>query len=587
MTRAYKNFKHNSNTRKRRSISPEYLAHKFLRGGGSLKTAYCDEDDDGVVASTFALKRSPAVYKGAKCEMVYDPPPEVGAVGISLEVLKPETGPVDAQLEIVKPQAGPVGFTLELYKPETGPVGVVLESMKPVEGPVGTSLDVIKPEIGPVGAKAQKLGPDTGPVGILLNFVKPENGPVGTSLSALKPNNGPAGVELEVIKASAGPVNISLENLKPQEGPVGITLVQSPAIGPVGVSVTESPPATGPVDTILFEYKQPVVSATDLHTIEWEPLDGVAGYNVYVYAWGSEYTAKGSGEGIYTNKHRESFMADAWNAHLITQDYTSRPGGAEGTWYNYRPDINDLSHTKFRAHQFQSGSGFYGSDVTSVSTVASISNDDAGTFEDGVSFGTIPFSVYRVGARYPDGYVSLSEPFFAFRQTTENTINTLKVTNGFNDDYIKTHGYAYYDQYDTGEQHPQYAWMTIQENRIRGLITDTGIMKEIQVDSVGGDPVVTFPGSVTGLTETEHVSAFAKATPTLHYSIREYLEAFWSFVPELSHTNSETGTTYTTAITQEVKDRVLAGMIYSDLDEKVFTVETDLYVIDTLANTVN
>lgn len=604
MTRAYKNFKHNSNTRKRRSISPEYLAHKFLRGGGSLKTAYCDEDDDGVVASTFALKRSPAVYKGAKCEMVYDPPPEVGAVGISLEVLKPETGPVDAQLEIVKPQAGPVGFTLELYKPETGPVGVVLESIKPVEGPVGTSLDVIKPEIGPVGvtlaknkpeigpvgAKAQKLGPSISPVGILLNVVKPENGPVGTSLSALKPNNGPAGVELEVIKAAAGPVNISLENLKPQEGPVGITLVQSPAIGPVGVSVAESPPATGPVGTILFEYQQPVVSATDLHTIEWEPIDGVEGYNLYLYLWGTEYTLSSPGEAYNLDKHRASFMADAYNAHLITQDYTSRPGGEEGTWYHYRPDLYDLTQNRYRSHAIlQSGNtggyGQYGSEVTSVSTIGQVHGKDVGTYGQGDASGQIPFSLYRVGARYPDGYVSLSEPFIAFRITTENIITNFR--NLLNDDYVKTHGYAYYDQYDTGVPHPTYSWMTIKENRIRGLITNTGMMKEIQVNSVGGDPIVTFPGSVTGLTETEHNANSTLATPTLHYSIREYLEAFWNFVPELSHTNSETNVTYTTTITQGVKDRVLAGMIYSDLDEKVFNVEMDDYVPQTLANTVD
>jgi formylglycine-generating enzyme required for sulfatase activity len=316
MTRAYKNFKHNSNTRKRRSISPEYLAHKFVRGGGSLKTAYCDEDDDGVVASTFALKRSPAVYKGAKCEMVYDPPPEVGAVGISLEVLKPETGPVDAQLEIVKPQAGPVGFTLELYKPETGPVGVVLENMKPVEGPVGTSLNVIKPEIGPVGAKAQKLGPDTGPVGILLNAVKPENGPVGTSLSALKPNNGPAGVELEAIKAAAGPVNISLENLKPQEGPVGFELsIPKPLVGPVGICM---PPATTVVPgelTMDFTYMCP------------EPGFFIGTYLVTQ----AQYAQVMSGAPNYTLPEFYYVPGQMWGSSSIGRHYFSASVSVNGT----------------------------------------------------------------------------------------------------------------------------------------------------------------------------------------------------------------------------------------------------------------
>ena len=126
-TRAYKNFKHNSNTKKKRSISPEYLEHRFKRGGGSLKTAYCDEDDDGVVASTFALKRSPAVYKGATCEMVYDVPPESGPENLSATVLAPAAGPENLSATVFTPAipvGGPSDLTVELIAPADGPTNL-------------------------------------------------------------------------------------------------------------------------------------------------------------------------------------------------------------------------------------------------------------------------------------------------------------------------------------------------------------------------------------------------------------------------------------------------------------------------------
>ena len=166
-TRAYKNFKHNSNTKKKRSVSPEYLEHRFKRGGGSLKTAYCDEDDDGVVASTFALKRSPAVYKGATCEIVYEP------------IVEPEAGPVDVSLGTAKPNQGPAGTVLNIPKVEAGPVGIVLENMKPLAGPVNMNLGVPKPEVGPVDITLGNLKPQEGPVGVELSIPKPLAGPVG------------------------------------------------------------------------------------------------------------------------------------------------------------------------------------------------------------------------------------------------------------------------------------------------------------------------------------------------------------------------------------------------------------------------
>lgn len=209
-TRAYKNFKHNSNTKKKRSISPEYLEHRFKRGGGSLKTAYCDEDDDGVVASTFALKRSPAVYKGATCEMVYDPPPEVGAVGISLEIVKPEIGPVGVNLETAKPIVGPVGVGVSIDKPEAGPVGVSVGTAKPNQGPVGTVLNIPKIEAGPVGIVLENMKPLAGPVNMNLDALKPEGGPVDITLGNLKPQEGPVGVELSIPKPLAGPVGICM-----------------------------------------------------------------------------------------------------------------------------------------------------------------------------------------------------------------------------------------------------------------------------------------------------------------------------------------------------------------------------------------
>ena len=210
-TRAYKNFKHNSNTKKKRSISPEYLEHRFKRGGGSLKTAYCDEDDDGIVASTFALKRSPAVYKGATCEVMHDPPPEVGAVGISLEVLKPEIGPVEANLEIVKPNIGPVGLGLRISKPQAGPVGMSTGVVKPDQGPVGTALSIPKIEAGPVGIVLENMKPLAGPVNINLGASKPEKGPVGINLGMQKPEEGPVGLSVNVPRPAAGPVDITPE----------------------------------------------------------------------------------------------------------------------------------------------------------------------------------------------------------------------------------------------------------------------------------------------------------------------------------------------------------------------------------------
>ena len=156
MTRAYKNFKHNSNTRKRRSVSPEYLAHKFLRGGGSLKTAYCDEDDDGVVASTFALGRTSAVYKGAACEVAYDPPPKSGPESLSATVLAPAAGPTN--LIQPSPLSGPTEVTATYDPvPKLGPESLTGSVQIPADGPSDLTGEVIAPVNGPSSLTGQYM----------------------------------------------------------------------------------------------------------------------------------------------------------------------------------------------------------------------------------------------------------------------------------------------------------------------------------------------------------------------------------------------------------------------------------------------
>ncbi len=134
-TRAYKNAKFNGNTKKNYAYTPEYIAHRFTRGG-SVKTAYCDHNYVGDVESTFSLKRSPAVYKGASCEIVYDPRPDKGPVNISIEQLIPPP-----------PSEGPGGIALENLKPAQGPVGLDLGINPPVEGPSGISVSEAPTEV--------------------------------------------------------------------------------------------------------------------------------------------------------------------------------------------------------------------------------------------------------------------------------------------------------------------------------------------------------------------------------------------------------------------------------------------------------
>ena len=135
MSRAYKNFKYNKATKKKYSYTPEYISYRHARGG-SIKTAFCDHNFIGQVESTFSLKRSPVVYKGASCEMVYDPYPDNGPVNISIEQLIPPP-----------PSEGPDGIALENLKPVQGPIGLNLGVNPPAEGPSGISISEAPTEV--------------------------------------------------------------------------------------------------------------------------------------------------------------------------------------------------------------------------------------------------------------------------------------------------------------------------------------------------------------------------------------------------------------------------------------------------------
>lgn len=140
-TRAYKNAKFNGNTKKNYAYTPEYIAHRFTRGG-SVKTAYCDHNYVGDVESTFSIKRSPAVYKGASCEFVYNPPPEAGPAGLALENIKPEAGPTSIDLEHMAPIEGPAGVSVDNLNPSAGPTDLALENLKPQAGPIDINVEV-------------------------------------------------------------------------------------------------------------------------------------------------------------------------------------------------------------------------------------------------------------------------------------------------------------------------------------------------------------------------------------------------------------------------------------------------------------
>ena len=161
MSRAYKNFKYNKATKKKYSYTPEYISYRHARGG-SIKTAFCDHNFVGQVESTFSLKRSPAVYKGASCEFVYNPPPEAGPAGLALEIAKPETGPVGINLENIKPEAGPTGIDLEHMAPVAGPVGVSVDSLNPSAGPTDLALEHLKPQAGPIDINVEVATQSTG-----------------------------------------------------------------------------------------------------------------------------------------------------------------------------------------------------------------------------------------------------------------------------------------------------------------------------------------------------------------------------------------------------------------------------------------
>ena len=274
-TRAYKNAKFNGNTKKNYAYTPEYIAHRFTRGG-SLKTAYCDHNYVGDVESTFSLKRSPAVYKGASCEFVYNPPPEAGPAGLALEIIKPEAGPVGINLEVVKPEAGPTGIDLEHMAPVAGPVGVSVDNLNPSAGPTDLSLEHLKPQAGPVGIDVTAIKPQAGPIGIDLELLAPSAGPTGIDPTIAHPQAGPTGINISEVKPQTGPIGLDLEILKPASGPTGVSLdIVGPATGPTGLGLTSSPTAV-PEDPV----------STSFSSFSWTPAEHAVSYSIEYIPWG-------------------------------------------------------------------------------------------------------------------------------------------------------------------------------------------------------------------------------------------------------------------------------------------------------------